>query len=507
MGKSGTSGIQQDNDFMMFPVWNRAVPLVNRTATAVYRPISREMTWSVRKSTCVPDIRNMRFYRISEVDSISDGRILSSFWNRRCLEMSEKLWSPIGIDYAGLDSICSNGSLKNTMSESWFSTRLLVPHNPSLSQTCSRLSRYFHVGFMDSENILIKSRKIRFYPNKEQKKILFRWFGTARYTYNQTVSRLKQPDTKASWIAIKTGIIKELPEWSYEVPYQIKSIAVKDACKAVSNSKMKFKKTGVFSKVKFRSRKRGDYNIFVPKSAVRPDGFYITLLGKLNIREKIKEIKYDCRVKLENDRYFLILPEEARIRRPESQRLPACALDPGVRTFQTLFSEKIAMKIAEHDFNRIYRLCYILDKLYSRRKRENTNRFNRKLKRIRWKIKDLISEIHHKLALFLVRTFDRIYIPTFETSRIVTKLHSKVSRAMLTWSHYRFKEFLKLKGREYSCDVIEVDESYTSKTCGVCGKLNSVGSKEHWKCCYCGSEHDRDLNGARNIFIKSMLLA
>lgn len=360
---------------------------------------------------------------------------------------------------------------------------------------------------MDSENILIKSRKIRFYPNKEQKKILFRWFGTARYTYNQTVSYLKQPETKASWMSIKTGIIKELPEWACEVPYQTKSIAVKDACKAVTNSKMKFKRTGVLSKVKFRSRKRGYYNIFIPKSAVRPDGIYITLLGKLNIREKIKEIKYDCRVKLENDRYFLIVPEEARIRRPENQRLPVCALDPGVRTFQTLFSEKISMKIAEHDFNRIYRLCYVLDKLYSRRKRENTNRFNRKLKRIRWKIKDLISEIHHKLALFLVRTFDRIYIPVFETSRMVTKLHSKVSRAMLTWSHYRFKEFLKLKGREYSCDVIEVDESYTSKTCGVCGKLNNVGSKEHWKCYYCGSEHDRDLNGARNIFIKSMLLA
>jgi putative transposase len=86
---------------------------------------------------------------------------------------------------------------------------------------------------------------------------------------------------------------------------------------------------------------------------------------------------------------------------------------------------------------------------------------------------------------------------------MVIKLHSKVARAMLTWAHYRFKQFLKDKAEEYSCEIIEVNEAYTSRTCTACGKQQNIGSKKLMKCS-CGLELDRDLNGARNIFLKNI---
>ena len=61
-------------------------------------------------------------------------------------------------------------------------------------------------------------------------------------------------------------------------------------------------------------------------------------------------------------------------------------------------------------------------------------------------------------------------------------------------------------GREYSCNVIEVNEAYTSKTCSKCGKLQNIGSKKIFRC-KCGLEMARDLNGARNIFLKNIYLA
>lgn len=506
MGKSSISEILPGKDCMMSQALNSRHQPVNHSATVESHRINKKMILNAKKNSCVSNTQITKLSSTLEAESISKENNSCGFWNKQALEMSKKLWLPIEIDCVDLDLNSLSGSSINTMLNSWFSMTVKVPHNKNLSQTCYQSLQFSRVEFTDSENILKRSRKIRFYPTKQQKALLFKWFGVSRYSFNKTIEYLRLPNTKANWYGIKTEIIHNLPEWSKEFPYQIKSIAIKDACDAVNNAKRKFKRTGKLQQVKFRSRKRGDFNLFIPKTALKEAGFYHTLLGIMNFREKIGEVKYDCRVILENGRYFVIKPEDRAVKSPDNQRLPVVALDPGVRTFQTLYSENFAGKFGNADFSRIYRLCHVLDKLYSRRKKEATNRYNLKLKRIRWKIKDLISEIHHKIALFLVKSFDCVLIPSFETSNMVTKLHSKVARAMLGWSHYRFKQFLKFKAQEYSCEVVEVNEAYTSKTCGKCGKIQNIGSKKFLKCS-CGLKIDRDLNGARNIFLKNIHLA
>ncbi len=182
------------------------------------------------------------------------------------------------------------------------------------------------------------------------------------------------------------------------------------------------------------------------------------------------------------------------------------ALDPGVRTFQTFYSNKLAGKIGQGDFGRIQRLCYHLDALTSKiakAKSRQKYRMRKAANRLRWKIKDSISEIHHKTALFLCRNFNSIILPHFETGRMVSKLRSKTARAMLTWSHFKFSEILGYKAIEFGVDIIRQDEAYTSKTCGVCGCINNIGAKEELKC-KCGVVIDRDYNGARNIMIRAL---
>ncbi|MEZ5672153.1 MAG: zinc ribbon domain-containing protein [Thiotrichaceae bacterium] len=34
---------------------------------------------------------------------------------------------------------------------------------------------------------------------------------------------------------------------------------------------------------------------------------------------------------------------------------------------------------------------------------------------------------------------------------------------------------MKAKGKEYQCDVVEVSEAYTTKTCSYCGKQHQTG--------------------------------
>ena len=79
---------------------------------------------------------------------------------------------------------------------------------------------------------------------------------------------------------------------------------------------------------------------------------------------------------------------------------------------------------------------------------------------------------------------------------------------MCTLSHYKFRQRLLNKSREYPwCTVSIVNEAYTSKTCGRCGVINEkLGGNEIFKCINlnCGLVADRDIHAARNILLRYM---
>lgn len=128
--------------------------------------------------------------------------------------------------------------------------------------------------------------------------------------------------------------------------------------------------------------------------------------------------------------------------------------------------------------------------------------------RIRKRIRNLVDELHKRFVKWLVENYHTVLLPEFETQRMVRKcdrkLSSKTARAMLGWSHYRFKLRFKNKTREYPwCKIVICDEHFTSKTCGSCGNLyQSLGSRKTFKCPNCHQEFDRDMNAARNILLR-----
>lgn len=508
-GRLNISEQPQGNDFTMSSPSLNPFPNSETSVIAESLVKNNEMILRDKLSSCENDIQIMKSLQISQAESTSKEKDLEPFWNLQIKGISEKLWLPIEIDSVGLDSRSSHGLLKNEVARSWFSKKLILAPKQNLLKICFPLSTSSVVGFTGLENTLVKSRKIRLYPNVQQRKLLRQWMGTARFVFNKTIEYLAQPGTFANWMNIKTQLISSLPKWSKEVPYQIKTMAVKEACNAVKNAKKKASITGEFQKVKFRSRKRRRDSIYIPKSAVKEQGIYPRLLGKeiKTFCEKIPVVNYDCHLTYEYGRYFLCVPIKCERLQPDNQREELVALDPGIRTFQTIFALDFAGKFGEHDFTRIYRLTYALDKIISKMalaKCKKRRRLRKASDRIRFKIRNLIDEIHHKTALWLCRYYNVIALPTFETSHMVTKLRNKVARAMLTWAHFRFKKFLKFKAYELVSNVLDMNEAYTSKTCTWCGNLNNIGSKSILKC-LCGLIIDRDLNGARNIFLRALV--
>ncbi|NEQ17954.1 MAG: transposase, partial [Moorea sp. SIO3E2] len=156
--------------------------------------------------------------------------------------------------------------------------------------------------------------------------------------------------------------------------------------------------------------------------------------------------------------------------------------------------------------------CAHLDKLVGKisfSKGKQKRRMKKAARRMTIKIQNLVNELHHKAARFLVDNFDVILLPTFETSQMSKrgsrKIHSKTVRNLMNLAHYRFKQFLKHKAFETGKQVLDVCEAYTSKTVSWTGELVKIGSSKIIKSKVDGQRMDRDLNGARGIFIRALV--
>lgn len=179
-----------------------------------------------------------------------------------------------------------------------------------------------------------------------------------------------------------------------------------------------------------------------------------------------------------------------------SGREHVISLDPGVRKFlvgydpqgKSIFfgegaSKELATRLLEID------------------KEKDTYRY--------WKkVKMMVNELHWKTISFLIENYDVIIFPDFRVSQMLRKkkLTRMTKRLMSMFSFHSFKEKLIYKSKVYGKKLIIVNESYTSCTCGVCGKINNVQGKEVYTCDFCKLVIDRDVSGARNIFIKNTTL-
>jgi putative transposase len=83
------------------------------------------------------------------------------------------------------------------------------------------------------------------------------------------------------------------------------------------------------------------------------------------------------------------------------------------------------------------------------------------------------------------------------------KIGKSTARKMYMWSHYTFRTRLAMKCKERGVELLVLDEANTTKTCTNCGWIHEkVGGKKVFVCGSCGVSVDRDVNGARNIYLK-----
>ena len=467
---------------------------------------------------------------MSHPGSTTDGKDLQPYWNDFTAEINSRLWLPTGTGSHASEPNSSSRCLNKTVASSWFSTsETSAPqrnspriYSPSLLSSLQEPT--------DSADTARKSKRIRIYPDRQQKAKIKLWLDAARFTYNRTIEFLNADAPKASWLGVKKDILSKLPGWTKPTPYEVKSNAVRDACLAVSavkkfNRQLKLDKDkGIrlqedYAEVHFRSRRNPSQTIFIHASALKHQTPYPTLLGPLKMRGSIPHAHGDAKLTLRHHQYHLNVPfkkmgphiSDSNLKAQTPSQARVVALDPGVRNFITWFSEDGCGKIGELDFGRIQRLCQHQDNLLSRaahapsRKRRN---MRRAAERMTVKIQNLVKELHHKTARYLVDNFDVILLPAFKSSEVVIKGHrkirSKTVRNLLNYGHHRFRQFLEHKAAENGRTVLIVNEAYTSKTVSWTGEIiQNLGGRKTVKSSD-GRSMDRDINGARGIFLRAL---
>jgi len=224
--------------------------------------------------------------------------------------------------------------------------------------------------------------------------------------------------------------------------------------------------------------------------------------------ERFDLTKVDTDCKLQYDRlfnkYYLIVPEKINITENKNKREVFCG-DPGIRTFITGISENNAIKIGDRCGDKIKRYLKIIDKrnnmnISNKIKKKNEKIYNRK-------ITGLVTELHWKTIKYLTSNYRNILIGDMSVKGIINNKTSKLNKfvkRIATWlGFYKFRQRLEYKCNSYKINYMIIDESYTSKICSKCGEMKEdLGSSKIFSCDNCNVVMDRDINGARGIFIK-----
>ena len=121
-----------------------------------------------------------------------------------------------------------------------------------------------------------------------------------------------------------------------------------------------------------------------------------------------------------------------------------------------------------------------------------------------------MRDVHRKACNFLCSNFGTILIPAFkapEMTRIGNRvINSKAVRNLMTFAHSEFRNKLIEYGSARGVDVKVVSEAWTTRTCTGCGHIMDVGDNKRVDCPECELSLDRDVAGARNIYLRSFRL-
>ena len=261
---------------------------------------------------------------------------------------------------------------------------------------------------------------------------------------------------------------------------------------------------------RFKSLQRYDSFTYPQKGFILNDG-YLTLskIGSIKaygIRKMPGQLKM-CTIKREgyspNFRWrasLVFVCEEITTSFIEDTRIP-CGVDLGLINTVTV-SDGTVFTNNKHIIKAESSVGRILKKKNRYEKETNQyNKYNQQLFHLFSKIKRLMKAERYLIVNELVKNHNIIAIEKLNIQALREKSLSKGMRKSYrdaTWD--KLLNTLKYKAEEAGSSITEVNPSYTSQMCSICGNYveKNLSERRH-HCPFCGLDIGRDLNAAKNI--------
>ena len=355
-----------------------------------------------------------------------------------------------------------------------------------------------------------KAYKFRIYPSKEQRELIGKTFGCARFVYNKMLCE-KMEHYKETGKSLKITPAKYKSE--YEFLKEVDSLALANEQLNLEKAYKYFfrdKRIG-FPKFKSKHKDKKSYTTNCVNGNIRMENKTIVLpkLGKMRIKQhRVVPSNYklkSCTVsQTPTGKYFvsILFEYEGDIQPIEIKSI--VGLDFSMQELYISSDEEYA------NYPRYFR-CSLGKLKKAQRKlskmKQGSNSYYRQKRRVAKiyeKIANQRKDFLHKKSQQITNVYDLVAIEDLNMKAMQQALNYGKSVSDNSWG--MFTSFLSYKLSERGKQLVKIDKWFaSSKMCSECGeKKKALSLSERTYICDCGNILGRDINAAINIKNESM---